>query len=280
VNRAAALTLVTMAALLVPSLAHAAVDTGFPAPFAGTPKYQQYAPTQAANVDEVNQPLGQAAADQLAVNLGLDRSKVFTHTQYVKFVTGKGIGGKAKPAALVDRSVRILTNTTGHPMFTRVDGKLTPVVLGSYGVFANATGALMSPANLHAATRQVNRVIEPTKYLGTWCRANGAQRSLRMLYRSAYTSEVVYGNSAQKQSGPGQLVINTKDGQSTIVGMSMAPALWIVNFSLIYTLNPKLAANMPAHWTPVPAGVAVPMLQNASGLLRYGKYAALFPKTT
>jgi hypothetical protein len=269
-----------MAALSVPALAHAAVDTGFPAPFSGTPKYQQYAPTQATSMDEVNQPLGQAAADQVAVHLALDKSKVFTHAQYVNFVTGRGVGGQLDQAKLVDASVKILTNTTGHPMRAPVDGTLTPVVLGSYGVFANAKGQLMSPANLHAATRKVNTVIEPTKYLGTWCRANGAEKSLRMLYRSAYTSEVVYGNSAQRHSSPGQLVINTKNGQSTIVGMSMAPALWIVNFSLIYTLNPRLAANMPAHWTPVPAGVAIPMLQNASGLLRYGDYAALFPKTT
>jgi hypothetical protein len=32
----------------------------------------------------------------------------------------------------------------------------------------------------------------------------------------------------------------------TVVGMSMGPALWIVNFALIYTLNPSLAAEMPA----------------------------------
>ena len=231
-------------------------------------------------MDEVNQPLGQAAADQLAVNLGLDKSKVFTHAQYVKFVTGRGVGGRLDQAKLVDASVRILTNTTGHPMRAPVDGRLTPVVLGSYGVFANAKGQLMSPANLHAATRKVNTVIEPTKYLGTWCRANGAEQSLRMLYRSAYTSEVVYGNSAQKRSSPGQLVINTKGGTEVVVGMPMAPALWIVNFTLIYTLNPKLAANMPAKWTPVPANVAVAMLQRASGRLRYGKYASSFPKAT
>ena len=230
----------------------------------------------------MNEPLGVQRADLVARKLGLDKSRAFTHKQYVQFVTGKGVGGKKKAAHLVDASVRILTNTTGNPLHARVDGKVTPVVLGSYGVFVNAAGWLASPANLHAPTRKVNSVIVPgpNGYLGAWCRANGARRSLRMLYQSAYTSEVGYGNSAQRHSSPGQLVINTKDGQSTVVGMSMAPALWVVNFSLIYTLNPALAANMPAAWTPVPAGVAVPMLQRASGRLRYGTYASLFPKTT
>jgi hypothetical protein len=41
-----------------------------------------------------------------------------------------------------------------------------------------------------------------------------------------------------------------------MVGMTMPPALWNINFSLIYTLKPKLAANMPARWAPIPAPVA------------------------
>ena len=76
-----------------------------------------------------------------------------------------------------------------------------------------------------------------------------------MLYRSAYTSEVVYGNKSQQQSGVAQLVPNQKGARSSTVGMSMAPSIWIVNFAAVYTLNPKLAAYMPARWTPIPTNV-------------------------
>ena len=33
----------------------------------------------------------------------------------------------------------------------------------------------------------------------------------------------------------------------------MAPSIWIINFALIYTLNPSLAAKMPVRWTPIPS---------------------------
>lgn len=54
--------------------------------------------------------------------------------------------------------------------------------------------------------------------------------------------------------------------------MSMAPPLWLVNFSLIYTLNPKLAAKMPAHWTPIPADVALAIAESPTGQVPYGEY--------
>ena len=92
-------------------------------------------------------------------------------------------------------------------------------------------------------------MIEPGGYLGDWCRANGAEKSLRLLYRSAFTAEAVCGNKAQQVSGAAQLVTNKKRGKATkTVGMSMVPSIWIVNFALIYTLNPSLAAKMPTKW--------------------------------
>ena len=58
--------------------------------------------------------------------------------------------------------------------------------------------------------------------------------------------------SKSPQSGAAQLVTNTKGNTTSIVGMSMVPSIWIVNFALIYTLNPRLAAKMPAYWAPIP----------------------------
>ena len=178
---------------------------------------------------------------------------------------------------MVDESVRIFINTTGKPLYVKVNGKLTPIVLGSYGLFVNTDGMLMSLANTDAPTRKVNVVLAPGGYLGKWCRANGAEDSLRMLYQSAYTSEVVYGNKSQQQSGVDQLVPNQKGGKSSTVGMSMAPSIWIVNFVAVYTLNPKLAAYMPARWTPIPANVVQAIRASPTGQVPYSKYKSSLP---
>ncbi len=57
----------------------------------------------------------------------------------------------------------------------------------------------------------------------------------------------------------------------------MAPPLWIVNFALIYTLNPNLAAKMPAWWTPIPANVALAIAESPTGQVPYSQYASSFP---
>ncbi|MFZ4756381.1 MAG: hypothetical protein ACOYL4_10295 [Miltoncostaeaceae bacterium] len=252
--------------------------TGFTSPFSGTPRYERFAPKQATTPAQVNAPLGQRAADQIAVDIGLNPKKVFTSKQYALFVSGKGVGGQAAPAKLVDESVRILTNTTNRPLYSMVDGQLTPTVLASYGVMVNTSGMLESPANTDAPTRQVNTVIEPGGYLGKWCKANGAKAALANLYASAYTREAVYGNAAQQQSGVAQLVSNQKNGVTTTVGMSMVPSIWIVNFALIYTLNPKLAAKMPARWTPIPADVASAIAASPTGQVPWSQYSASLPR--
>ena len=86
---------------------------------------------------------------------------------------------------------------------------------------------------------------------------------------------MVYGNKAQQQSGVAQLVPNQK-GARTIVGMSMAPSIWIVNFALIYTLNPRLAAKMPAQVTPIPANVAQAIAASPTGQVPFSEYESSF----
>ncbi len=249
---------------------------GFSQPFAGNPKYEKYAPGEATGPSQVNRPLGMKAANRIAREIGLNEQDVFTAKQYALFTSGGGVGGEKGPAKLVDESVRILTNTTGTPLYVKIDGRVTPTVLGSYGLFVNKAGMLESPANIDAPTRQVNFVIAPGWYMPTWMKQNGAEASLQMLYRSAYFSEAVYGDKAQTQSGAAQLVPNQKGWRGSIVGMSMAPPLWIVNFALIYTLNPRLAAKMPARWMPIPANVAVAIAESPSGQVPYSQYASSF----
>jgi len=251
--------------------------TGWSIPFSGAPRYESLAPTEATSARQINQPIGQRVADGIARKLGLRKADTFTEQQYLEFISGGGVGGNRSAAALVDRSVAILTNTTGRPLYSRVDGVLTSSVLASYGLFVNVRGLLESPANIHAPTRLANYVLAPGGYMGRWMRANGATSTLVMLYRSAYTVEAAYGFAAQQISGKAQLVTNAEGGVSTEVGMSMAPALWLVNFTLIYTLNPALAADMPAYWAPIPANVARAILRSPTGQVRYSKFESAFP---
>jgi hypothetical protein len=252
--------------------------TGFSPPFSGTPEYERVAPTEMSDSRQLNRPIGQRLADEIAREIGLKKSDVFTEEQFREFITGRGVPGSGDPkqAQLVDQSVKILTNTVGHPLpYKDESGKTGTSVLASYGVFVTTDGYLESPAYETAPTYLVNSVIMPGGYMSDWMKANGATRSLTQLYKSAYTSEAAYGNQAQIQSKPDELITNTKGGVSSVVGMSMGPALWIVNFALIYTLNPSLAAEMPAKWAPVPTGV-VQAIHDGGGRVPYSQVASHF----
>jgi hypothetical protein len=247
--------------------------TGFAEPYAGAPWFESLAPTEATTSSQLNQPLGPIAAAVIAKGLGLRRSDAFTQQQYREFVTGRGHRPDPSAAKLVDQSVAILTNTTGRPLISNIDGVPTPTVLASYGLFVTRDGTLESPANDSAPTRLVNAVIEPGGYLGKWCRANGATASLRALYRSGYTIEAAFGYVAQMQAEYAELAPNTLGGTATQVGLSMAPPLWLVNFALIYVLNPALAAKMPAYWTPIPSDLATALQTSSNGQVSYSDFA-------
>ena len=249
-------------------------NTGFTQPFAGPVEYLPFADTELTDATELHAPIGLARANEIAAGIGLSADDAFTPQQYQDFITGQGVGGDPAQAALVDKSVAILTNTVGRPLPSVIDGQATGSVLASYGLFVNETGALMSPANEDAPTRQVNEVIAPGGYLGTWCRDNGCERTVQALYASAYRVEVVYGLLSQQISGAAQLVTNTKNGVASQVGMSMAPSIWLTNFALLYALNPDVAAAMPAYWAPIPSNVAEAIVASANGQVPYCTYAS------
>ncbi|MDO3650597.1 hypothetical protein [Nocardia mangyaensis] len=251
-------------------------DTGFSVPFAGAPAYEYVAPPQMTSPEQLNQPLGQSLADTIAGQIGLDRADALTEQQYRDLSTGGGVGGSREAAEVIVACVEILTNTVGRPLYAEVNGQRTPSVLAGYGLYVNPGGLLESPANADAPTRQVNTLIAPGGYVGTWLRDNGAVRTLAALYRSAYTVQAAYGFAAQQISGTAQLVTNTKGGVRTEVGMSMAPPLWIVNFALIYILNPALAAEMPAYWAPIPPQVAAAITASPTGQVPFGDFTAYF----
>lgn len=251
-------------------------ETGFTLPFAGTPEFVYLAPTQATTQDEINVAIGQDVADFIAEQIGLDKDKVLTDRQFVLFITGRGRGGDPELAKLADESVRIFTNTSGYPLYSKVKGAITPSVLASYGLFVAPDGWIESLANEDAPTRKANVLLEPGGYIDRWFRLNGATESLQQLKSSAYRMEAVWGAISQQISGAAQLVTNHKESGKTQVGMSMVPSIWLTNFALLYTLNPKEAAKMPAYWTPIPENVADAILKDPHGRVRYSKYESEF----
>jgi len=88
----------------------------------------------------------------------------------------------------------------------------------------------------------------------------------------------VSGGLSQAKSGVDQLVVNKKPSGSSTVGMSMVPSIWIVNFAAVYTLNPKLAAYMPARWTPIPDDVVQAIKESHRGWVPYSDYVSSFPE--
>ena len=243
--------------------------TGFALPFSGAPAFERFAPPKLTKPSQLTQPMGLAAADRVAAAIGLSPKDALSEQQYRSFLSGGGIGGSRDAAKIIDACLIILTNTTGRPMFG-------DSVVGSYGLYVNEQGMLQSPANASAPTRQVNSLIAPGGYVGTWLRDNEATDTLLALYRSAYTIEVPFGFVAQQMSGAAQLVTNTKAGVTTTVGMSMAPPLWIVNFALLYIVKPSLAAAMPAYWAPIPPPVAAAIKASPNGQVPYSRYASYF----
>lgn len=274
------------------------LDSGFEQPFAGVERYLPLAPKEAKRNRQINKPLGQERADRLAAAFGFEKDKAFSDRQFRRFVTGRGKGPwtaaeRAKAAELVDVSTSYLTNTTANPIYRDINGVRTEVVLGSYGLIVNRDGMLESPANASSPVRQVNWVLAPNEicrfpeikpppgipcgYMGKWMRKNGARDTLKELYASAYTAEAVYGSQSQGSSEPWELVTNTRnDGSTATVGMAMAPSIWIANFLLIYALNPKLAANMPAAWEAIPAEVAEALYASENGQVPYADYMQYF----
>ena len=75
-------------------------DTGFAIPFAGAPGYEHLAPTQMTSPGQLNQSLGQQAADEIAGQIGLNRADALSEQQYRDLTSGGGAGGTTLIAAV------------------------------------------------------------------------------------------------------------------------------------------------------------------------------------
>lgn len=250
--------------------------TGFQQPYLGTPRYAELTPKQATEATQINQPLGRGAADSIATAIGMDPAKAFTPEQYQLFMSGGGVGGQQQPVELVKQAVAILSNTAGSPLQVTIGDQPSSIVLGSYGLYVDPQGNLMSAANAAAPTRQVNEVLKPDGYLTQWCSDNGLDTALVALYASPFTREAAYSVLAQKEGGTAQLVTHASESGDTRVGMPMAPSIWITNFALMYMLSPDLAAKLPAYWAPIPEDVAQAIADSPNGQVSYVEWQSAF----
>ena len=271
---------VTGAALLQVQGAHAAPknNSGFTQPYLGTLKFAPLAAKELTSDSQLNAQLGPKKAKKIAAALRLTPLTAFTQKQYDLFVSGGGVGGDPNSSALLVQSMQILTNTTGRPLTSTVNGQTVETTLASYGLMVSPDGMIESPANKLAPPGQVNSLIEPGGYLEDWCKANGAAKVYKALYASAFTAEAIFGSKAQGKSGVAQLVPNVKAGVKNAVGMPMAPSIWIANFALIYQLDPKLVQYMPAKWAPIPAQVAAALEASSTGQVPWSEYGKYLPQ--
>ena len=274
-------------------------DTGFEQPYQGPPQYAHLSAPKANFDAQINVPLGQRRADVLARKLGFPKRMALTPRQLRLMLTGRGIGGGTpearRSAKIIVDSIRDLTNTLGSEYPRLIDGELTTIRLASYGLIVTPGGVLESPGHEGAPARTFNYLILPQSvcdqpdikstippgiqcgYVNQFMLKNGAADSLRALYASAFTSFIPFGPVAQSASEPDELAPNAKDGAPTLVGISMAPPLWLINFLLVYAASPELAANFPAYWSPIPTPVADALVSSETGQVLFSDYQEYFP---
>ena len=67
------------------------------------------------------------------------------------------------------------------------------------------------------------------------------------------------------------------EGGTEYYGLAVSPWLWLINFSLIYFVDPNLAAYMQAHRNPIPEELASALLECTE--VRFDEYKALLITT-
>jgi hypothetical protein len=82
---------------------HGSEGTGFSPPVSGTPQYEHVAPPELSDSRQLNRPLGQPLADEIAREIGLKKSDVLTDEQRRPGDARGGRQGALQPGGLVLR---------------------------------------------------------------------------------------------------------------------------------------------------------------------------------
>ncbi len=274
-------------------------SSGFEQPYLGPLKYVRLSAPKAVFDAQINIPLGQRRADALARKLGFAKEDAINKRQLALLLSGGGVGGGTpktrRSGQIVAASIKYLTNTSGAEYTRLTDGEPTSIRLASYGLIVNPGGLLESPGNQASPVRTFNYLLLPDAlcnteavksaippgiqcgYINKFLLKNGAADSLRALYASAFPKFIPFGPLAQSDAEPDELVANSKNGNQSVVGIALAPPLWLINFLLVYSASPEMGANFPAYWTPIPGPVADALLSSPTGQVPYSEVHDFFP---
>src|SRR3982751_5745000 len=90
-----------------------------------------------------------------------------------------------------------------------------------------------------------------------------------MQVRAVVILPVIFAFAVFRWPGPlaaQQLELSeSQQGATEFYGPPISPAIYLVNFLLLYIVNPHDAANMPAYKAPIPKAVVACLEQNPSG---------------
>ena len=183
-----------------------------------------------------------------------------------------------------------LTNTTVNPIARDVHGTRTNVILGSYGLttYYDSTGRLMIQSDCASSGTQQAECLVFNSYLTGYIQKRmleiGAYRSWRMMVSSDSFKKLAAASLECQAAHEGACFTDyTLNGVRNPAGVALTPALWGVNFDLIYLLTKpngqSYGADMPAYFSFIPDQVADALKASPFGI-PYDDFIGYFPAST
>jgi len=172
-------------------------DTVWPSSCQTTPEWQYLAPPEYQHPDQINEPLGNVKADQLAHALGIEQDMILTNTEYqcVLGVPPRDPAQEILYACFID--------------FTASKGNGIVVPFSSYGLNLNEQGNVLSLCAPHAPCLEANKVFLLLPDIARRC---GFTNKLeRLLSRTPVLKFIGEGGQCQNQSGLACIAATTRE---------------------------------------------------------------------
>ena len=174
-------------------------DTVWPSSCQTTPEWQYLAPPEYQHPDQINEPLGNVKADQLAHALGIEQDMILTNTEYqcVLGVPPRDPAQEILYACFID--------------FTASKGNGIVVPFSSYGLNLNERGNVLSLCAPHAPCLEANKVFLELREIANKC---GFTNKLERLLSQTPVLQFIYeGGACQQAYAPSCIAETTSSGQ-------------------------------------------------------------------
>jgi len=257
--------------------------------------FNSLAPTKADDPAQVNEPIGLEQAHSTAEALGFEKSFLLTESERDCFLRGTTIEDPVLRAIYVGtlrKCLANLTNTRGgleaNILFDTVDGEVADLrfpTLASYGLklrFAttddNRELMITSDCSTNEPCINFNKLLAgPLEAVAKQC---GFLAKFEALF--SQTPIICLGARAAKCQGQ---VISFSDSCLALYrnedreyyGLAVTPWLWLVNFSLIYFADPRIAAYMPKYRYNIPATLVAALFKETE--VRFDEFKELLITT-